>query len=115
MSAVAEIFKRIQLFFFAFSLAATCMMFVGMASGKIERGPVYLGVAEKIATFLMEHTSLLDGQTDSRHVAILDARHDRSDRASQSVTIDAPRNSLSALKQRQRQRIYIQQNPSTGG
>ena len=51
MTVFTEIFKRVQLFFFAFTLAASSMMFVGMASGKLDRGVVYMGLAEKFATF----------------------------------------------------------------
>ncbi|PTX57078.1 hypothetical protein C8N43_1744 [Litoreibacter ponti] len=52
MSVVLSIFKHLQLFCFAFALAASGMLYVGISSGQMERGPIYLGLAEQFASVM---------------------------------------------------------------
>jgi hypothetical protein len=121
MSVLVEVFKRIQLFFFAFSLAASSMMFVGMASGNLDRGTLYLGLAEKMATYFAANTSLLDLLVGDEKVVVVDARHNRTGYRTpiQSVPRGAApntaRDSLQALKLRQRQRIVVTDELNTDG
>ncbi|TDT75363.1 hypothetical protein BDE40_2092 [Litoreibacter halocynthiae] len=121
MTVFTEIFKRVQLFFFAFTLAASSMMFVGMASGKLDRGVVYMGLAEKFATFFASNPTMMKMIASGSQMSGLDAqsRNIRSVRAAPSgPVIEAPQvtgTSLQALKQRQRQRIIPSGDVYTGG
>lgn len=58
MSLVFEIFKRVQLFFFAFTLAASTMMYIGIGLGKIDRFELYGDIADKLAVVAMENPAL---------------------------------------------------------
>ena len=121
MSIVAEVFKRIQLFFFAFTLAASSMMFAGMASGKLDRGEVYVGLAEKFATYFASNTALMDMITGGDQLTVLDARPNRGGYSAAVPSISrteaprAARNSLQALKQRQKKRVIEADDHYTGG
>ena len=121
MSVLTEIFKRIQLFFFAFTLASSSMMLVGMTSGKLDRGVVYMGLAEKFATYFASNTVLMDMITGGDQVTVLDARPTSGvygapvPSSSRIQVPQAARNSLQALKQRQRQRIIVTDELNTDG
>ncbi len=118
MSVVVEVFKRIQLFCFAFSLAASTMMLVGMTSGKMDRGPVYMGLAEKFATFFITNTTLVDMLAGNR-ATVTDARYRQADLLTQDALSEisprVSRNSLQALKQRQLQRVVVPSEFNSGG
>ena len=119
MSIVTEIFKRVQLFFFAFTFAASSMMLVGMTSGKLDRGEVYVGLVEKFATYFASSPILMGMIAGGDQVTVLDARPSTGgDNASATSRVEAPqvaRNSLQALKQRQRQRVIVADGLYTGG
>lgn len=59
MSVLFQTFRHIQLFCFAFALAASALLFVGIASGRMDRGPVYLGMAEQFAAVLVQHPAFM--------------------------------------------------------
>lgn len=59
MTALLAIFRHLQLFFFGFALAASTMLFIGIASGRLDRGPVYLGMAEQFAAVMVQHPAFL--------------------------------------------------------
>jgi len=97
------------------------MMLVGMTSGKLDRGVVYMGLAEKFATYFASNTALMDMITGGDQVTVLDARPNRGAYGAPVPSIShiqAPqtaRNSLQALKQRQRQRLIVTDELNTGG
>ncbi|RLJ60733.1 hypothetical protein BCF46_0937 [Litoreibacter meonggei] len=121
MSIFAAVFKRIQLFFFAFTLAASSMMFAGMASGKLERGEVYMGLAEKFATYFASNTTLMEMIAGGDQLTGLDARPNRGGYSSVGPSISrregpqAAHSSLQALRQRQIQHVIQSEDHYTGG
>jgi ATP/maltotriose-dependent transcriptional regulator MalT len=121
MGVLAGVFKRIQLFFFAFTLASSSLMFVGMASGKLDRGVAYMGLAEKFARYFESNTALMDMFVGSEQVTVLDARPSKDVYRASTPSIShiqdrqTARSSLQALKQRQRQRIIVTDGLNIGG
>lgn len=102
--------RRVQLFFFAFSLAAGSMMLAGMASGKLERGEVYVSLSENFATILAEYAPSFAEQFADGDVTDFDARNGVVYGDAQAVTliekptirsVNEPGSSLRALRLRQ--------------
>lgn len=121
MSLFAEVFKRIQLFFFAFTLAASSMMLVGMVSGKLDRSVTSTGLAEKFTAYFASSPVLMSMLAGGDRVATVDARPIRGSYSASMPTtshVQAPkvaRDSLQALRQRQQQRVVVSDDFYTGG
>lgn len=54
MWLASAIMRQVQVFVFAFSLAAGALMCVGVASGKLERGETYVKLSGQFATILVK-------------------------------------------------------------
>ncbi|SFR59168.1 hypothetical protein [Litoreibacter janthinus] len=120
MSVLAAVLKRIQLFVFAFMLAGSSMMFAGIASGKLERGDLYTGLAGQFAAVIAANPALLgwiaggDRFVMSGQQAGVGSYSAPLGPVPRISTPQPPRTSLQALRQRQQQFVVIDELATDG-
>ncbi|MEP3346817.1 MAG: hypothetical protein ABJN34_09280 [Litoreibacter sp.] len=71
MKIIGAILNRIQLFLFAFTVAAASLVCSGMTAGRIENSETYVGLAQMTSELLKTHTTLLDTAPNGEQAAVL--------------------------------------------
>lgn len=122
---VMAIFRQIQLFVFAFSVAVSAMIALGVLSGRIDRTELYATVAERMATYMIENPDqmshvqmihdrvmavLLGGTTMRQPSDLVETGGEQpggdfQNPSAEQMQDNPPRSSLEALKLRQRQHL----------
>jgi len=74
MRFLFAIFKQVQVFLLAFTLAAGGLMATGVASGQLERGETYVAVSGQFAAILARVLPEVAGYASGGEGTVVDAR-----------------------------------------